>query len=479
MLFYLNLKTNMKPSDNRTPTAPLQEDTLYAKHQKVYPRRSHGLFSNLKNLSGFILLGIYYSFPWIPWEGRQAVLFDLPARKFYVFGLTFWPQDFIYLTFLLILAALALFFFTSLAGRLWCGFACPQTVWTDSFIWMERLVEGDRTKQMKLDKSPLSPRKFLLKTTKHTLWIVFSLFTGFTFLGYFSPIRELTGGILQFNLSEWETFWLLFYSFATYGNAGWLREQVCMYMCPYARFQSAMFDHNTMIIAYDENRGEPRGPRKKGQDYQAKGLGQCVNCTLCVQVCPTGIDIRDGLQYQCISCSACIDACDEIMDKMDYPRGLIRYTTENMLKGIPTHILRPRIFIYGGLLLAIFISIGIAVNNRMLVQLDVIRDRNTLFKETDAGWLENVYTLKLMNMDKKSHSYQVTVSGIDGLRLEQDQGKIEVDTGNVLALPVRLLADPSKLSSYSTEVKFKVTAQDDPKLTITTDSRFLGPLTNK
>jgi cytochrome c oxidase accessory protein FixG len=469
----------MKPSNTHTQaTPPTEQQGLYAKREKIHPRMVLGFFTRLKALSGIVLLGIYYIFPWLQWDGRQAVLFDLPARQFHIFGLTFWPQDFIYLAFLLIIAGIALFFFTSLAGRLWCGFACPQTIWTDAFLWMERLVEGDRPKQIKLEQAPMSVRKFGIKATKHTLWLVFALFTGFTFVGFFVPIRELAVDVIAFNLSGWETFWLFFYAFATYGNAGWMREQVCTYMCPYARFQSAMFDKDTMIIVYDEKRGEPRGGRKRDADYKAQGLGDCINCTMCVQVCPTGIDIRDGLQYQCISCSACIDVCDEIMDKMKYPRGLIRYTTENTLNGKPTHVLRPRIFVYGGILLAIFIGISVAISTRSLVQLDVIRDRNSLFRETGSGLIENVYRLRVMNIDNRPHVYDVTATGIDGLQLEKDR-EIEVEPGRVMTLPVRLAADPQKLPKRSMTITFQLTAQDNPTLTITEEARFLGPIVRR
>jgi cytochrome c oxidase accessory protein FixG len=455
-----------------------QSDSLYAKREKIYPRIVLGFFTRLKALSGFILLGIYYIFPWIQWEGRQAVLFDLPARKFHLFGLTFWPQDFIYLTLLLMIAALALFFFTSLAGRLWCGFACPQTIWTDAFLWMERLVEGDRPKQMKLDKAPLSFRKFRIKVTKHTLWVVFSLFTGFTFVGFFVPIHQLTQDVINLSVSGWPTFWIFFYAFATYGNAGWLREQVCIYMCPYARFQSAMFDKDTMIIAYDEKRGEARGSRKRETDYKSKGLGDCINCTMCVQVCPTGIDIRDGLQYQCISCSACVDVCDEIMEKMNYPKGLIRYTTENRLNGKVTHVLRPRLFVYGGILLAIFIGISVALSGRSLVQLDVIRDRNSLFREMGSGFIENVYRLRVMNIDNQPHAYDVTAAGIEGLQLIIDR-EIEIEPGGVITLPVRLAANPDLLTQRSTLVTFQITAKKNAEITIIEEARFLGPLTRR
>ena len=327
-------------------------DALYRKDPKVYPRDVKGKFASLRKLAVVALLGLYYLVPWINWSGHQSVLFDLPARKFYILGITFWPQDFIFLALMLIIAGLSLFFVTAVAGRLWCGYACPQTVWTEVFLWMERLVEGDRNKRIKLDASPWNSNKIIRKTLKQVLWVVFALWTGFTFVGFFTPIRELGHSVFTLKLGSWETFWLLFYSFATYGNAGILREQVCKYMCPYARFQSAMFDKDTLVIAYDEARGEPRGGRSKSDDPTEKGLGSCIGCTLCVQVCPTGIDIREGLQIECIACAACIDVCDQVMEKMDYEKGLISYTTEHRLSHKETHVFRPRIFVYAFLLLA-------------------------------------------------------------------------------------------------------------------------------
>ncbi|MCW9017817.1 MAG: cytochrome c oxidase accessory protein CcoG, partial [Kangiellaceae bacterium] len=302
---------------------------LYEKPEKIYPRQVHGIYARLRILTVLLLLGLYYFAPWITWDSRQAILLDLPARKFHLFAATFWPQDFVYLTLLLVICAVGLFLFTAVAGRLWCGYACPQTVWTETFLWIEEFVEGNRNKRMKLDKQPWGFEKIFKKTTKHFLWVVFALFTGYTFVGYFSPIRELWDGILTLSLGPWEWFWIGLYSLATYGNAGKLREQVCLHMCPYARFQSAMFDKDTLIISYDEKRGESRGKRKKKSDYKSKGLGDCIDCNQCVHVCPTGIDIRDGLQYECIACAACIDVCDNVMDQMGYEQGLIRYTTEH------------------------------------------------------------------------------------------------------------------------------------------------------
>jgi cytochrome c oxidase accessory protein FixG len=450
------------------------ESELYQKRQKIYPRRVTGIFARLRVAAVFALLGLYYLVPWLQWEGRQAILFDLPARKFHIFGLTLWPQDFFFLALLLIIGALALFFFTTLAGRLWCGYACPQTVWTEVFLWIERKIEGDRPAQMKLDKRSWDSDKLLKKVGKHAIWLAFSLWTGLTFVGYFTPIRELA---LKFPLGmgPWETFWVFFYGFATYGNAGWMREQVCKYMCPYARFQSAMFDRNTLIISYDEERGEPRGPRKRGVDYRAKGLGDCIDCTMCVQVCPTGIDIRDGLQYECIGCAACIDICDEVMDKMGYPRGLVRYTTENALEGKQTSVLRPRIVLYSVLLAVLVGGLTYGLVTRVPIELDIIRDRNVLYRQTDQGLTENVYTLKLINKDNRDHRYALSVEGIEGLNLVGEYEAVEVPAGEVLNLPVRVQVDPVNLSSTSSKIQFTMQAVDAPKLKTTETARFLGP----
>ncbi|MDX1519444.1 MAG: cytochrome c oxidase accessory protein CcoG, partial [Gammaproteobacteria bacterium] len=401
------------------------QQSLFEKHQKIYPREVHGRFARLRFLSVVSLLGLFYALPWINWDGRQSILFDLPARKFYIFDLVFWPQDFLLLAFLLILAALSLFFFTTLAGRLWCGYACPQTVWTEVFLWVERMVEGDRIAQMRLDKSPMGLKKFRIKATKHAIWILFSMHTGVTFIGYFTPIRELTSDIMTMQLGAWPAFWMLFYGFATYGNAGWMREQVCKYMCPYARFQSAMFDRDTMIVSYDKNRGEPRGQRRFDDDEKRKQLGDCINCTMCVQVCPTGIDIRDGLQYECIGCSACIDVCDDVMKKVGYEPGLIRYSTQNLIDKKPSRIIRPRIIIYASIL-AVLVSLFIGiVATRVPLALDVIRDRNQLYRETQ-GLIENVYTLKIINMDDVTHKYDLSVQGIEGLKMELEYPDITV-----------------------------------------------------
>ena len=447
--------------------------SLYVAEEKVYPREVSGRFANLRTLSVWVLLGIFYVFPWIDWNDRQAVLFDLPARKFFIFGLVFWPQDFIFLTWLLIIAALSLFFFTAVAGRLWCGYACPQTVWTETFLWMERLTEGDRNARLKLDRGPWDANKLLRKGAKQILWVSFALWTGFTFVGFFSPIRQLAGDVLAWSAGPWETFWIFFYGFATYGNAGYLREQVCKYMCPYARFQGAMFDHDTLVITYDRERGEPRGARKRGTDPRAQGLGDCIDCTWCVQVCPTGIDIRQGLQIECIACAACIDACDEIMDKMGSPRGLIRYTTQHALEHQPTRVMRPRVLIYAGLLSALVVGFVVALALRSPVSLDVLRDRNTLYRLTDDGQVDNVYTLRILNKTEKEQRFRIEARGGSVLTL-LPQREYVVGSGAVYSLPLRVRrAAYEPLGPETIEITAR--SVDDPKVHATTDARFLAP----
>lgn len=449
-------------------------ESYYVAEQKIYPREVTGRYARLRTLAVWVLLGLFYVMPWVTWNGRQAVLFDLPARKFYVFGLVLWPQDFIFLTGLLVIAAISLFFFTALGGRLWCGYACPQTVWTEAFLWMERIAEGRRSERMKLDKAPWSAHKLARKAAKQAMWIGFSLWTGITFVGFFTPIETLFGKIATLSLGPWEWFWTLFYGFATYGNAGFLREQVCKYMCPYARFQSAMFDRDTMIVTYDAVRGEPRGSRRRGADPAALKLGSCVDCTLCVQVCPTGIDIRKGLQYECIACAACIDACDGVMDKMSYPRGLIRYTTQNALERKPTRIVRPRTIIYAVILGGLLTAFGVGLAKRTPVDVDVIRDRNALYRLLDDGRVENVYSVKILNKTERAHRFVVSVRGAGELTVEPQPAQFEVASGEVFPATVRVRR-PAYEPLGPQDVEFEVRATDDPKLEAETRARFLAP----
>ena len=465
---------NAQPQGGAGGAAP---ESFYVAHEKIYPREVTGRYASLRNLAVWVLLGIYYVLPWIPWKGRQAVLFDLPARKFYIFDLTFWPQDFFFMAWLLIIAALTLFFVTAVAGRLWCGYACPQTVWTEAFLWMERITEGNHSQRRKLDRGPWNREKILRKGAKQFLWISFALWTGFTFVAYFTPATELGHKLLTFSAGPWETFWVLFYGFATYGNAGLLREQVCKYMCPYARFQSAMFDKDTLIISYDEHRGEPRGGRKRSVDPRAVGLGDCIDCNMCVQVCPTGIDIRKGLQIECIACAACVDVCNGVMDKMKYPRGLIRYTTHNaMEERKPLRVLRPRVMIYGALLVALIVGFGIAVGNRSTLIVDVIRDRNMLYRELPGGMVENVYTITFVNKTEVARSYQVAVEGLEGAELAFDLPlPITSEPGELRRVPMRVQAPVAAVPPGGADITLVVEALGEAPTTVERDTRFIGP----
>ena len=397
--------------------------SMYQKQPTIYPRAVKGWFANWRWVFVWLTQLLFYGLPWLQWSGRQAVLFDLDAQRFYIFGLLLYPQDLIFLAALLVLSALALFFFTAVAGRLWCGYTCPQTVYTEIFMWAERMIEGDRVARMRLDQQPWRWRKIWRKGAKHSAWLSIALFTGFSFVGYFTPIRELAVDLASWNLSGWNAFWILFYGAATYGNAGFLREQMCKYMCPYARFQSALIDKDSLIITYDAKRGDPRGSRSRKADSAAHGLGDCIDCTLCVQVCPTGIDIRNGLQNECIGCAACIDVCNDVMDKMGYARGLIRYSTENGVVNGWTRLqmfkraLRPRVLIYGAVLSAASVTFAASVAMRSPFKFDVVKDRGALARVVEEGAVENVYRIQIMNRTEAPQTYRVSASGIDGLEV--------------------------------------------------------------
>lgn len=499
-------------------------NSLYASERKIYPRDVSGRFQTWRKIAVIALLGVFYGFPWLRWDGRQAVLFDLPARKFYVFGLSFWPQDFVFLAMLLIIAGLTLFFFTAIAGRLWCGYACPQTVWTEVFLWIEQWSEGDRHRRIKLDAMPWNREKISRKSSKHLLWLVFAVWTGFTFVGFFTPITELAARA-PFQWSGWETFWMSFYALATWGNAGFLREQVCKYMCPYARFQSAMFDRNTLIIAYDPMRGEPRGSRKRGlasvlergrglldqitaynyvfraaqqptgdvaiqtlgetaviglkqptdplPKFKTEQLGDCIDCTICVQVCPTGIDIRNGLQYECIACGACIDACNEVMGKLSYPQGLIRYSTQNAIDNKPTRVLRPRVFIYGILLLALCTGWAWGISHRSPLIAEVLRDRNALYHVTSDGQTENSYTLKIINKDVIMQRYRISLLASSGIVLSGGERIVEATAEEVLTVPLTLSASDAIHGKHAVTFNVKML---DGQAHASVSSNFFGPM---
>jgi len=462
--------------------APKEENvetvSLYEAQKKIYPRSISGIFARWRWIFVFLTQLFFYGMPWLEWGQRQMMLFDLGSRRFYIFGLVFYPQDFIYLTGLLIISALLLFLFTAVAGRLWCGFSCPQTVYTEIFMWIEHKIEGDRSARIRLDNGPWTGEKIRKKTLKQLSWIALSFWTGFTFVGYFVPIRALGGELLALN-GTWQIFWVVFYGFATYGNAGYMREQVCKYMCPYARFQSAMFDKDTLVVAYDSERGEQRGPRKKNIDYKAQGLGDCIDCTLCVQVCPVGIDIRDGLQYECIGCGLCVDACNTVMDKLDYPRGLIRFSTQN---GVAQHwtqsqmmrrVLRPRVLLYSAALALLCVGMLASLVVRTPLKVDVVRDRAALSRIVSGGKLENIYRLQIMNATEEMQRYRISARGLDGLEVASEP---EVDIGPAESrwAAVRLQIPYGSAPSGSHTIYFDIQAIGN-KAQVAEKSVFLVP----
>jgi len=468
------------------PGGPVEREivlSLYEKRREIYPRarvgERLGRFQRWRWVMVWLTQIAFYGTPWLPWHGRQAVLFDLAARKFYFFDLVLWPQDVIYLTGLLVVSALGLFLFTAVGGRLWCGYACPQTVYTEIFLWIERQIEGDRARRMALDRQAMSGSKFARKAAKHGAWAAVGLWTGITFVGYFTPIGELAGAALQASLGPWETFWILFYGFATYGNAGWLREQVCLYMCPYARFQSAMFDRDTLIVTYDQERGEPRGVGRKSRTRAEVGLGDCIDCGFCVQVCPTGIDIRRGLQYECIGCAACIDACDHVMRTNGLPIGLVRYTTSHALAQhlgraqILRRVLRPRVLVYGAILGAVCAAMALALALRVPLKVDVIRDRGTFARELGDGAVENVYRLQIMNTSAAPATYRIRAEGLAGLAVaSEDQIAVPATATQVVIL--RLRAPAAGTPVRANRIELTVQSTGDPAVQVRERTVFFG-----
>lgn len=492
-----------QPAIDRVPAV---EQAIQEVRQKIYMRSVAGVFARWRLIFvGFTQL-IFYATPWLTWNDRQAVLFDLGARKFYIFGMVLWPQDVIYLTLLLLISAFGLFLFTAIAGRLFCGYACPQTVYTEIFMWIERHTEGDRVARIRLDEAPWSFNKLRIKGSKHALWLSVAGLTGFTFIGYFAPIRELGQALVNFTFGPWQWFWFLFYSFATWGNAGFLREQVCKYMCPYARFQSVMVDPDTLVVTYDGARGEPRGARSRKVDHYAQGLGDCVDCSICVQVCPTGIDIRQGLQYMCIGCGACVDACNQVMKKIAYPEGLIRYTSERgmleklSVQQVRRHLLRPRVLIYSALMLVLVSVFITALATRTTLRVDVIRDRGMLGREVAGGMIENVYRLQMMNASEHSLVLSVRAEGLPGLSVQfadpsvtvrrvkpetngviaqvstLPQIEIAAASNRVLAVVLRAPHDAAKPGSYPIHFVTTSSAPDGHfSLTVREASSFIMP----
>ena len=440
----------------------------------IHTRSFRGRFRNLRLLGAGALFLLFFATAWLNWDGRQAVLWDLGARKFYIFGATFWPQDFILLSALLIICAFGLFAATVAAGRVWCGYACPQSMWTWAFMWAEKVAEGDRNQRLKLDAAPWSAAKLARRGAKHGLWLGMSLATAIAFVGYFTPVRQLTLDLATFEVGATTAFWVLFFTAATYVNAGWLREKVCRDMCPYSRFQSVMFDSDTLVISYDAARGETRGPRRKDADHKAEGLGDCIDCTMCVQVCPTGIDIRDGLQLECIGCGACIDACDSVMDKLGYARGLVRYSSENELAGGKTHWLRPRLIGYAAMLAVMIGAFAWALAERPLISLDVTRDRG-LFRENSLGQIENIYSLKIINKTQQARSYAIALVEPGDFELH-GPSTLNLAPGEIRDLPVSVALTATSNGAGPQTIRFEVRDQADSQSHVSTRSTFLAPL---
>lgn len=469
------------PVKNVTPVkvhkpAREQEGKRHDSRSRIYVRAVKGPLETFRRFFGLIFLGLFALIPWLQYNGNQAVLLDIGEQRFSIFGLTLWPQDLTLLAYIFIVSAFALFFVTTFAGRVWCGFMCPQTTWVYIYTWFEEKIEGPRNKRIKLDGRKMDADKFIRKTLKHTAWVVVALLTALTFVGYFTPIGALFIDFFTFDTSFWAAFSVLFFAVCTYANAGYMREIMCTHICPYARFQSAMFDKDTFTVAYDPNRGEQRGPRPRKLSHDAvkeKGLGDCIDCNLCVQVCPTGIDIRNGLQYECINCGACVDACNGVMDKMGYPKGLISFTSEERLSGGTTHIVRPKLV---GYFVVLLVMVGLLVADivtRIPLEVDIIRDRNSLYRETNDGLIENVYTIKVLNKSQQTRTYTIEVSGLPEYRFIGDQD-VTVQGGEVYSTPISVATDPYNLEDVVTEIQFTVTSIDDGEVvTVDEPTKFI------
>ncbi|MDC9720728.1 MAG: cytochrome c oxidase accessory protein CcoG [Gammaproteobacteria bacterium] len=451
---------------------------LYAKREAIHVRAYKGFYRNLRVLAAWPLLLAYFLTPFITWGNRQAIWFDLPQRQFHIFGLTFWPQDFALLSGLLILAAFVLFFVTVFAGRIWCGYSCPQTVFTYVFMRAERLAEGNRNARIKLDSEPMSFTKFRKKALKHFLWLMISAATALAFVGYFTPIRELIPLIYNFNLGLWEAWWLAFFLAATYINAGWMREQVCTYMCPYARFQSVMFDSNTLIVTYDEKRGEPRGKGSRKEqitdEQTGEVLGDCVDCGVCVTVCPVGIDIRDGLQYECISCAACVDACNEVMLRINKPTGLIRYATENVIQGNQYRLVSPRLIGYAIAVCAIAGLLALQLFNRHPLEVNLIRDRQALYRDIGSGVIENTYYLKISNKGQQHVTVSVGLTGIDYYTYT-GPSEVYLEANTIAESIISIRMHVNNIELPNTPITFSVKSSSYGDLVMTQESRFIAP----
>lgn len=459
------------PSEVKVHVPEPKQVLDYNLRNRIYVRAVKGLHQTLRRRMGFVFMGLFALIPWLQYNGKQAILFDIGNQQFNIFGLTLWPQDLTLFATILIISAYALFFVTAFYGRVWCGYMCPQTVWTFIFIWFDEKIEGSANKRKKLDAMPLCWEKIWKKGLKHTAWAIVALLTSLTFMGYFVPMQDLVVDFFTFDSTFSITAWTLFFAAMTYINAGWMREIMCLHMCPYARFQSSMFDKDTFTVTYDFERGEKRGPRPRRKDPKELGLGDCIDCNLCVQVCPTGIDIRNGLQYECINCGACIDACDETMEKMNYPKGLISYTTEHSLEGKPTKIIRGKLFGYMAVMIIMTLAFIWQVMSRVPLEVNIERDRNALYRVNTEGMIENTFTLQVLNKSQMDHRYRVGIVGLDNFQIIGET-EVAVKAGEASRFPISVIVDPYELDKPVTDIRITIHSLDDEDLEVFEETRF-------
>ena len=470
---------------------PPKELPLYADHEKIYARSIQGTWRKVKWAALWALLGLYYVGPWLRWDRGpgapdQALLIDMPGRRAYFFWIEIWPQEVYYLTGMLIIGAVGLFLVSAWFGRVWCGFTCPQTVWTDLFMWVERKIEGDRNARMRRDKGPMSLDKFTRSTAKHLAWLVIALATGGAWIMYFNDAPTVFVDFFTGQASTAIYGFTALFTATTYVLAGWAREQVCIYMCPWPRFQGAMFDEDSLIVTYEAWRGEPRGGARKDQSFE--GRGHCVDCGLCWQVCPTGVDIREGQQMACIGCALCVDACNTVMDRFGLPRELITYDSiANQVartKGEKTRVrlFRPRTIVYMVVLAIVAAVFFYSLSTRERLEVNILRDRAPLFVTLSSGDIRNGYTYKVLNMEREPKTYTLSTQGIDGATLTvigyQADAATAVDlpvkADDVGAFRVFVTAPRGNLDGRSTEIAFVLTDTSTGEA-VPHDTVFAGP----
>lgn len=449
--------------------------------KRIHVRETRGWHTNWRWAVVWLTQLVFYGLPWLLWDGRQTVLLDFENQKFFVFGFVFWPQDLIYLSFFLVISALTLFLSTTVVSRVWCGFACPHTVYTEIFQWVERQIEGGRSARIRLDRAQASFSKFRKKLIKHGIWILIAGWTGLTFVGFFTPIRDLVPAMLAASIKPWALFWMFAYGTVAYVNAGWMREQVCRIICPYSRLQGAMMDRSTLVIEYDQVRGEPRGLRNRKQMSAVHARGDCIDCTLCVQVCPVGIDIRDGFQHECTGCGACYDACDLVMEKIDGNRGLIRYASNglstelrNTLEPSWQPLLRSRVLIYAGLITAVTVVLAVSLGLRVPLKLDVARDRADVAQSNDFGEVENVYRLHIVNAEVRAQWFRIEVKGLRGIALvHSDLTWVSGSSSSSVTVRVRVPGGSANVGPNN--ISFRLQGLAEENLQVTEKAVFFMP----